>query len=71
MEILHESYHSEKVLNKREYKFAKETAILTLSTMVQHDCNEMIMWLLTGERKQIESGRTDIHNQSFLCYSMI
>lgn len=59
----HERNHSEKVLNEREYKLANENAILTLNTLVQQDCNEMIMWLLTEEGKQIESGRTDIHNQ--------
>lgn len=44
---------------------------LILNTLLQQDYNEMIMWVLTEERKRIESGRTDIHKKSFLCYSVI
>lgn len=56
----HERYHSEKVLNEREHKLANENAILTLNTLVQQDCNEMIMWLLCWLRRESRLSQVEL-----------
>lgn len=67
-----ERYCSGKVVNDREYKVPSENAISTLNiALLQQHYNEMIKWLLAEERQRIESGRNDIHEKSFLCYSKI